>query len=81
MPLDSITLRTSPLEARQKLAYTVGEAARLTGLSRQTITRIFEREQGVIVMSRAATMAKRNYRSIRIPRPVYERVIRSLRIS
>lgn len=81
VPLDSITLKVSPLETRHKLAYTVSEAARLTGLSRQTITRIFEREQGVIVMKRPETMARRTYRSIRIPRPVYERVIRTFKVS
>ena len=79
VPLDSITLKLSPMEARHKLAYTIREAARLTGLSRQTITRIFEREQGVIVMRHAES--KRKYRSIRIPRPVYERVIRTLQVS
>lgn len=81
VPLDSVTLRVEPLETRHKLAYTISDAARLTGLSRQTITRIFEREQGVIVMKRSATRSKRNYRSIRIPRPVYERVIRALKVS
>lgn len=81
LPLDSVTLTASPLEARHKLAYTVSEAARLTGLSRQTITRMFEREEGVIVMRRSGASSSRNYRSIRIPRPVYERVIRTLRVS
>ena len=80
VPLDSITLRIGPMEARHKLAYTIKDAARLTGLSRQTVTRIFEREQGVIVVKRPKTVAGRNYRSIRIPRPVYERVIRTLRV-
>lgn len=67
------------MEARHKLAYTIKDAAKLTGLSRQTVTRIFEREQGVIVVKRPKT--GRNYRSIRIPRAVYERVIRTLRVS
>ena len=78
VPLDSVTLKPSPLEIQHKLAYTIREAARLTGLSRQTMTRMFEREQGVIVMRRAES--ERKYRSIRIPRPVYERVIRTLQV-
>lgn len=79
VPLDAVTLKVMPPETRHKLAYTVNEAARLTGLSRQTITRIFEREEGVIVKSSATTT--RRYRSIRIPRPVYERVMRTLKVS
>lgn len=56
-------------------AMTVAEVAELMGLSRQTITRMFEGERGVIVLSRPEGMHKRSYRSIRIPRHVYERVI------
>ena len=41
--------------------YTVADAAKLTGLSRQIITRLFEQEPGVV---------------IRIPRRVIERVMR-----
>lgn len=57
-----------------KQAYTVAEAATLTGLSRQTVTRMFEKEKGVIVVVRPETMHKRGYRNIRIPRVVFERV-------
>ncbi len=56
------------------------EVSELTGLSRQTVTRLFEREPGVIVLERKETMHKRSYRSIRIPRSVYERVISRLAI-
>lgn len=59
----------------EKLAYTVAEVAALMGLSRQTVTRLFERERGVIILERPERMHKRPYRSIRIPRAVYERVI------
>lgn len=52
LPLDSITLGVGPLEARHKLAYTIKYAARLIGLSRQTITRIFKGEQGLMVVKR-----------------------------
>lgn len=63
-----------------KPAYTVAEVAVLTGFSRQTITRIFEREKGVLVQARPESMHKRGYRSIRIPRAVYERVVRRLSV-
>jgi hypothetical protein len=42
------------------------------------VTRLFENEPGVLVVERQA--AKRAYRSIRIPRTVYERVIRKLSV-
>jgi hypothetical protein len=60
---------------RNKQAFTVAEVAGLTGFSRQTVTRIFEKERDVIIVSRPEEMYKRSYRSIRIPRAVYERVI------
>jgi len=58
--------------------YTVREVADITGLSRNTISRMFESEPGVIVIARAEQMNKQRYRSIRIPRAVYERVIRRI---
>lgn len=61
--------------------YTVTEVAALTGFSRQTVTRMFERESGVIVLTRPETMNKRGYRSIRIPQAVFERVLRKLRVT
>ena len=61
-------------------AYTVGEVAALTGFSRQTVTRMFEREKGVLILARPESLHKRSYRSIRIPRAVYERVMFRLRV-
>lgn len=58
-----------------KPTYTVGEVATLMGFSRQTITEMFEHEPGVIVIMRPEKMHKRRYRSIRIPRAVYLRVL------
>lgn len=63
-----------------KYVYTVKEAAELSGLSRRTITRLFEGERGVIILDRPEEMHKRGYRSIRIPRAVFERVIGGLRV-
>lgn len=67
-------------ERGEKEAYTVAEVAEMTGFSRQTITRMFENERGVLVVKRPERMHKRSYRSIRIPRLVYERVIRGFRL-
>ena len=66
----------SPAPRPRKAALTVAEVAELTGFSRQTVTRMFEDEAGVLVISRPEAMHKRSYRSIRIPRAVYERVVR-----
>jgi transcriptional regulator GlxA family with amidase domain len=58
--------------------YTVAEVAELTGFSRDTITRMFQAEPGVLVIERKTTTRKRRYRSIRIPRAVYERVVKRI---
>jgi transcriptional regulator GlxA family with amidase domain len=63
-----------------KPAFTVAEVAALTGFSRQTVTRMFENEKGVLIVRRSETMHKRSYRSIRIPRAVYGRVIARLTV-
>jgi AraC-like DNA-binding protein len=60
--------------------YTVDEVSALTGFNRTTVTRMFEKEQGVLILPRPETMHKRRYRSLRIPRAVYERVIRRLAV-
>ena len=64
----------------EKLVYTVAEVAAMMGLSRSTVTRLFEHEPGVIILNRSERMHKRRYRSIRIPRAVYERVVRKLTV-
>jgi len=64
----------------EKLVYTVAEVAAMMGLSRSTVTRLFEREPGVIILKRPELMHKRRYRSIRIPCAVYERVVRRLTV-
>jgi predicted transcriptional regulator len=46
---------------RKKAAFTVAEVAELTGFSRQTVTRLFERERGVLVMERPEAMHKQRY--------------------
>jgi len=60
--------------------YTVDEVAALTGLSRGTIIRTFEREPGVIILERPEKLHKRRFRTIRIPRAIYERVVARLSV-
>ena len=62
-----------------KPVYTVNEVAALTGLSRQTVIRLFEHERGVLILERREGLHKRRYRSIRIPRGTYERIIGGLK--
>lgn len=64
----------------EKQAYTVAEVAALTGYSRQTVTRMFERVPGVLILERRERLHKGRYRSIRIPRAVYESVIARLAV-
>jgi predicted DNA-binding transcriptional regulator AlpA len=59
---------------------TVAEVAKLTGFSRTTVTRMFQNEKGVLILKRPEEMHKRVYRSIRIPRPVFERVVRKITV-
>lgn len=44
------------------------------------MTRLFENETGVLILRRLETMHKRQYRSIRIPRIVYERAVERLSV-
>lgn len=55
---------------------TLQEAAILTGLSRRTMARLFANEPGLIVLERPSKMNKRRYRSVRIPRAVFDRVLK-----
>ena len=64
----------------EKPVYTVADIAEMMGLSRSTITRLFEHEPGVIILKRPERMHKRSYRSIRIPRAVYERLVKRLTV-
>jgi len=58
------------MHSTDKKAYTLKEVADLMGFSRWTVARIFKKEAGVI----------RNGRTLRVPRAVYERVLRRLTI-
>jgi hypothetical protein len=58
--------------------YTVTEAMRLLGFSRDTVIRMFEHEPGVLIKVRPETRYKRRRRTIRIPTYVLERKRREL---
>lgn len=59
----------------------VNEVSAMTGLSARVITKLFENEPGVIVYEVSNPSRKRaSYRTIRIPRRVYERVMRRLSV-
>lgn len=60
-------MRSLVSQARE--VYTVAEVAGLTGLSRTTITRLFERERGVLIIERPETVHKRRYRASAYPAP------------
>ena len=46
----------------EKQAYTVLKVAALTGFSRNTVIRMFERKKGVLILGRPESMHKRSYR-------------------
>lgn len=77
MTIDRLTSIREEIAAKPTLS--INEAAALSGFSRNTITRIFADVNGVIVLNRPEQMYKRRYRTIRIPRAVYERTIGKLK--
>jgi transcriptional regulator GlxA family with amidase domain len=54
---------------------TVQEVMRAFKLSQRTVLRLFENEPGVIVITSPENVKKRRYRTIRIPRGVFLRVM------
>ena len=65
------------MSAEVETPYTVSQVCKLTGLSARTVTKLFENEPGTIVYEVRNSRRKRaSYRTIKIPRHVYERVLR-----
>jgi hypothetical protein len=60
--------------------YTVAEAAKFLKVSRDTITRLFADEPGVVDLGSPERLHKRRYRVLRIPHAVFNRVIHKLRV-
>lgn len=63
-----------------KLAFRPREVAEMLGLTIPTVRRMFEKERGVLILERPATQRKQRYRSMRIPRAVFERVTRGMTV-
>ncbi len=57
--------------------YSISEVMLLTGWSRPTVIRRFEREKDVLIINHPEKMHKRGRRHFRIPRHVYRRVVRA----
>jgi len=57
-----------------KEVYTIGDLVPLTGFSRATLTRLFEKQPGIILLERPEKLHNRRYRSMRIPRAIVLRV-------
>jgi AraC-like DNA-binding protein len=70
--------RAQPIQSattRQEPEYSVNEAAKVLGLSRWTVTRLFESEPGVRVYgNETSTRNRRRQRTLRIPGYVLRRV-------
>lgn len=59
----------------EETPYTVAEVAKLMRLSIQSVIRTFERERGVIIFEMKRPRKRASYRTLRIPRHVYRRVM------
>ena len=60
--------------------YTVKEVTALTAFSERTVIKMFENEKGVLIYEVPRLRKRASYRTIRIPRHVYERVIRRISV-
>jgi hypothetical protein len=60
--------------------YTVAEAAEILKVSTDTATRLFSDEPGVINLGAPEKSHKRQYRVLRIPHAVFNRVIHKRRV-
>ena len=56
--------------------YSLAEVSALMNLSPRCVTKLFEAEAGVIIYEVKRPRKRASYRTIRIPRHVYARVIR-----
>jgi hypothetical protein len=63
------------------LIFTVEEVAAQLRMSRDTVIRRFENEQGVFDVTSGGNNGKRRYRQLRIPKNVLDRFIAQRRVS
>ena len=64
----------------QEQFYTVAEAAKILKVSRDTITKMFADQPGVVDLGSPERVHKRRYRVLRIPHAVFNRVIHTRRV-
>lgn len=69
-----------PVEGFER-PYTVREIAKMTGFSAQTVIRIFSLERGVFIYQEDRPRKRASYRSIRVPRHVYRRVMQKFTVA
>ena len=62
------------MNCSQERHFTVSEIAKMWGLSRDTVTRLFAHEIGVFKLKRPETVYKRKHTTLRIPESVVIRV-------
>lgn len=60
--------------------YTVAEAAKILKVSRDTVSKIFAEQPGVVDLGSPERLNKRRYRVLRIPHSVFNRVLHTKRI-
>lgn len=60
--------------------YTVAEAAKILKVSRDTITKMFADQPGVLDLGSPERLHKRRYRVLRIPHAVFNRVLHQRRV-
>lgn len=58
--------------------YTAAQVAELWQFDAETIRRLFQDEQGVVVLQAPIKKGKRSYKTIRIPQSILERVHKRL---
>jgi hypothetical protein len=54
--------------------YTVDDVAKMLNMSRDSVTRLFRNEEGVLKIARPGNRYKRTYTTLRIPESVLNRV-------
>jgi transposase len=65
----------------ENVLLSINEIMKMTGRSRRTIIRWFEREPGtIVVIDNPERMHKRRHRTLRIPRTLFQRVMEAKKL-
>jgi hypothetical protein len=76
--LNQLALQNQGRDVSLERHYSVQEVAKLWGISRQTVTRLFAGEPGILPIGHGETRRKRAYYMLKIPESVLIRVHRKL---